>query len=99
MTTQLIACSSFPVGANSFVRHRATRHLRRDDKHQSLNPRGLTPRRLSHLPNGLIPHGQANKFAPTKAVWPTGKPGDAPQLLPLGNSGCLPLTAADGRRN
>jgi len=73
MNTGLITCTALPVGANLFAWHRTTRHLRRDDKHQSLNPRGLTPRRLSYLPHGLIAHGQANKFAPTKAAWPSGK--------------------------
>ncbi len=99
MTTGLITCTAASVGANLFARHRTPGRLRRDDKHQSLNPHGLTPRRLSPLPNGLIAHGQANKFAPTKAVWPTGKLGNAPQFLPLDNSGCLPVTAADCRRN
>jgi len=99
MTTQLIACTSFPIGANLFARHRTPGHLRRDDKHPSLNPSGLTLQGLSPLPNGLIAHGQANKFAPTKAVWPTGKLGDAPQFLPLSNSGRLPVTAADCRGN
>ncbi len=73
MNTGLITCTALPVGANLFAWHRTTRHLRRDDKHQSLNPRGLTPRRLPYLPHGLIAHGQANKFAPTKAAWPSGK--------------------------
>jgi len=73
MTTGPITSTALPVGANSFARHRTTRHLRRDDKHQSHNPRGLIPRRLSHLPHGLIVHGQANKFAPAKAAWRPGK--------------------------
>jgi hypothetical protein len=99
MTTQLIACTSFPVGANLFARHRTPGHLRRDDNHPSLNLRGLTLQGLSHLLNGLIAHGQANKFAPTTAEWPSGKPGDTPQFLPLSNSGSLPVTAPDCRRN
>lgn len=99
MTTQLIACTSFPVGANLFARQRMSGQLQRYGKHPSPNPRGLTLQRPSHLPNGRISPGQANKFAPTKAVWPTGKPGDAPQFLPLGNNGSLPVTAADCRRN
>lgn len=73
MTTQLISCAPFSVGANLFAWHRTTRHLQHDDKPQSLNPRGLTLRRLSHVPHGLIAHGQANEFAPTKAAWPVGK--------------------------
>ncbi len=95
MTTGLITCTTLPVGANLFARQRTPGHLRRP----SPNPRGLTLQRPSHLPNGRISPGQANKFAPTKAVWPTGKPGDAPQFLPLGNNGSLPVTAADCRRN
>ncbi len=99
MTTGLITCTVLPIGANLFARHRTPGHLRRDDKHPSLNPRGLTLQGRSHLPNGLIAHGQANKFAPTTAAWASGKPGNAPQFLPLSNSGSLPVTAADCRRN
>lgn len=72
MNTGLSTCTPFPVGANLFARHRTSGHMRRDDQHASLNPSGVTLQRLSHLPNGLIAHGQANKFAPTKAVWPSG---------------------------
>lgn len=73
MTTELITCTAPPEGANLFARHRTPGRLRRDAKHQSLNSSGLTPRRPSHLPRGLIAQGQANKFTPTKAAWPTGR--------------------------
>lgn len=73
MTTGLITCTAFPVGANLFARQRTSGHLQRDDKHPSPNPRGLTLQRPSHHPNGRIAPGQANKFAPTKAAWPSGE--------------------------
>ncbi|WP_417796752.1 type II secretion system protein [Stutzerimonas nitrititolerans] len=73
MTTQLIACTSFSVGANLFARHRTPGPLLRDDKHPSPNPRSLTLQPPSHRPSGLFAPGQANKFAPTKATLPTAR--------------------------
>ncbi|MFV0453649.1 MAG: type II secretion system protein [Pseudomonas sp.] len=39
----------------------------------SLFVRHRTPGRLSHLPHGLVAHGQPNKSTPANAAWPAGK--------------------------